>query len=288
MKKIFSILAAAVIAFSFTSCNEGSTVEMNGFKITVDSITETSAHIVVEPADTAAYYVLQLLTAEDCKTYNTDSVLADFNDYFANYDLELLAQYKYVYQGTIESSIDLSSNTEYTAFAFVIEKHDSVFVAPKGTAIKHFRTPAITPKETVAVNLAASFSYYPAEAEGENEMIQIISNDAEKNVTLVFTLEAPKVNGKLTEKNFFTYSSSVYNYVEWGDGDDDWAPLASLDLNGSFNADSTKYTFSGSTVGDNAVKYTFSNVEATSASAGTPARKAAPKKGLKVRDNLVK
>ena len=57
MKKIFSIVAfAAAFAFAFTSCKEKPQPEPEvpaDFKITVDSLTMTSAFISVEPLDSS-------------------------------------------------------------------------------------------------------------------------------------------------------------------------------------------------------------------------------------------
>ena len=290
MKKIFSILAAAVIAFSFSSCEKGNSVEMNGFKITVDSITSTGAFISVEPADSTVIYAYGIASAEELKGQNADSIAASIQDYYgAYYTFEQLVQYGLFVQGPASDSWAgyLDPNTDYAAYAFAIEE-DSLgnWVAPKGWAVKYFRTKPLTPKETVALDsLAGKATLYPDSLTND---FQILVSNSTYEVAITLT-EIAGAEGNFTEKDFYTNSYSVYNYVAWGEGDDDWTELATLSIRGSLNANNDKYTFSGSAIGKNEVKYTFDNVTVdyavydgtNGAPAKAPARKGAAKKELK-------
>ena len=281
MKKIFSILAVAAIALSFASCGEGNSVEMNGFKITVDSITATGAFVSVVPADTTVAYYYGLWEAEELKGQTADSITALLTEYYGKYSIDLLVQYGILKQGAYEASYEgyLTPNTDYAAFAVALEQDSTgTFIAPKGWAVKYFRTPAIAPKETVALkDLVGTFDY-------ENELLQLYaSNDS---IAFLITVNAKNPNGSFTEKNFYDDGYYIMNYVEWGDGANDWAQLAGLSINGSFNADQSVYTFSGSIIGANAVKYTFDKVETIQyvedeGGEEAPARKVAAKKALK-------
>lgn len=288
MKKIFSILAAAVIAFSFSSCENGNSVVMNGFKINVDSITSTSAFTHVESSDTATYFSVSLYAAEALKQYSADTLAADgleeikmFMDY--GFTLEELVDYGVVGLGTAEYSwSELPVNTEIAVVAFQILENESGELSVGKIATLIFRTKPITPKETIALDsLAGTAVLYPED--GSNDFQILVSNSTyEVSITLT---EIASAEGSFTEKDFYDDGYYYYNYVEWGSDDNDWTPMATLSIRGSLNANKDKYTFSGSAIGKNEVKYTFDNVTVdyavydgtNGAPAKAPARKAAKK-----------
>lgn len=72
MKKILSLFAImAVLAMGFASC-EGQ--DSKDFKITVSNVTETTANVLVEPADTTATYYLTCYPTKSIATMDDDSL----------------------------------------------------------------------------------------------------------------------------------------------------------------------------------------------------------------------
>lgn len=72
MKKILSLFAImAVLAMGFASC-EGQ--DSKDFKITVSEVTETTANVLVEPADTTATYYLTCYPTKSIATMDDDSL----------------------------------------------------------------------------------------------------------------------------------------------------------------------------------------------------------------------
>jgi hypothetical protein len=155
MKKFFSIVAAAVIALSFASCNpnEGG-VQSKSLKIVVSDVTFSTANVAITPVDEDAYYYFAYGEAENLKGKNVDSLLTQFNTIFAS----LLSQgatvkqinqavyqslgYYVFYQGEIKAPITkLTPNTEYAAYGFVVEIANQKLVAKDGWSVVYFKTP---------------------------------------------------------------------------------------------------------------------------------------------------
>jgi hypothetical protein len=287
MKKIFSILAAAVIALSFASCenNGGGTVVQNGFKITVDSIEATSAHANVTPTDTAMYYGVVLYKTQDVA--KVDTLVAYLGEYveelgalMTKYGVTLadLANYGYVFHGVFDQSVSgLPSATEYTFVAFEIKEAANTVALGKYASVK-FRTKELKPEKTVAMNISSA-EYYYYEDYG---MVQLILEDTQAGLTMGLVLEVENMNGTFTEDNFYSDGEYVYNYVEWGKGDNDWTALEKFQMTGSFDSAKKEYTVSGKAIGENMVEYTF-NAKATEAvvDANAPAKQAAKHVALK-------
>ena len=112
-------------------------------------------------------------------------------------------------------------------------------------------------EETVALNITSAtvdLSYK------EDYGLVAISAEAQDGYELELFFNADELNGTFTENDFYSDGVYVYNYVEWGDGDEDWAPLEKMNLVGALNEEGTEYAFSGSVVGSNAVEYTFNAI----------------------------
>lgn len=72
MKKILSLFAImAVLAMGFASCEDK---DPKDFKITVSEVTETTANVLVEPADTTATYYLTCYQTKSIATMDDDSL----------------------------------------------------------------------------------------------------------------------------------------------------------------------------------------------------------------------
>lgn len=72
MKKVLSLFAImAVLAMGFASCEDK---DSKDFKITVSEITETTANVLVEPADTTATYYMTCYPTKSIATMGDDSL----------------------------------------------------------------------------------------------------------------------------------------------------------------------------------------------------------------------
>lgn len=281
MKKIFSILAVALVAFSFASCNGNNpTPGKDGkFAILVENITATSADITVTPTDTAAYYYWSVFYAESVKEAGDSlgyQIAESLKQNYGSYDWDVVTAYV-MSQGEDNYSFSgLPSETELAVVAIYL---DSTYTVIGEVGIKEFTTPKLEIEETVALNITSAeldLTYY------ETDGLVAISAEAQDGYDLELFFSADELNGTFTENDFYSDGVYVYNYVEWGDGDEDWATLEKMNLVGALNEEGTEYTFSGSVVGNNAVEYTF-NATATIAAEeeGGEAAAFAPKRVVK-------
>lgn len=273
MKKIFSILAAAVIAFSFSSCENGNSVVMNGFKINVDSITATSAFTHVESSDTATYFSVALYSAADLKKYSADTLAADgleeikmFMDY--GFTLEELVGYGVVGLGTAEYSWSgLPVNTEIAVVAFQILENESGELSVGKIATLIFRTKDITSTEVVALTDLTQNDLYDYRDYDGSWIVDAYRTDYTQEIAL-----------NIYDEDFTgTYTMSDidgdYSYVFI---DTTQVGIAKASITGTENAEAQTATLDGWVIGTDAVKYTF-NFTFSTVEAGAPARKAAKK-----------
>ena len=158
MKKILSLFAImAVLAMGFASC-EGQ--DSKDFKITVSEITETTANVLVEPADTTATYYVTCYPTKSIATMDDDSLslviaaeLEYLKQFVAAMGMELslpeileIVLVKGKYEQTLTS---MNPGTDYTV---VVAKMDFQGVINGKIAKKNFTT-----KEIVLGNLTFSF-----------------------------------------------------------------------------------------------------------------------------------
>ena len=280
MKKIFSILAVALVAFSFASCNGNNpTPGKDGkFAILVENITATSADITVTPTDTAAYYYWTVYYAESIKEAG-DSLGAylaeDLKAEYGPYDWDVVAAYV-MSQGEVNYSFsELPSETDLAVVAFYL---DSTYTVLGEVGIKEFTTPKLEIEETVALNItSATVDLSLMKDDG----LMGISAEAQDGYALKLIFYAEQASGTFTEEAFYSDGKYVYNYVEWGEGDDDWTTLEKMNLDGALNKEGTEYAFSGSVVGDNGVEYTFSATATIAEEEGGEAAAFAPKRVVK-------
>lgn len=280
MKKIFSILAVALVAFSFASCNGNNpTPGKDGkFAILVENITATSADITVTPTDTAAYYYWTVYYAESIKEAG-DSLGAylaeDLKAEYGPYDWDLVASYLLTKGEDNYSFSGLPSETELAVVAIYL---DSTYTVIGEVGIKEFTTPKLEIEETVALNItSATVDLSLMKDYG----LMGISAEAQDGYALKLCFYAEQASGTFTEEAFYSDGQYVYNYVEWGEGDDDWTTLEKMNLDGALNKEGTEYAFSGSVVGDNGVEYTFSATATIAEEEGGEAAAFAPKRVVK-------
>lgn len=260
MKKFFAFVAVALVAFSFASCNgknEPTPGKGGKFAILVENITATGADVTITPSDTNAYYYWSVFYAESVKEAG-DSLsiyLAEnLKSKYGSYDWSLVSSYVMSKGEENYTYTDLPSETELAVVAFYL---DSTYTVLGEVGIKEFKTPKMEIAETVALNFTsatADFSYFTQYG------IIGISGKAQDGYDLELFFYADQENGTFTEDDFYSDGQYVYNYVEWGEGDEDWTTLAKMNLVGALNEEGTEYTFRGSVVGKNAVEYTFDAV----------------------------
>ena len=262
MKKFFSFMAAALVAFSFASCNGGNPGEVKGkdFKISVSDITATSAVIEVLPTDTDATYFSTILEAKDvtpAMLKNLDTI-AEFSDMYIKY---LVAYYTYygkkvsyddfLYEGAISKKdgkiTDLTPATEYIVYA---HKMNADGEASGELAYLTFKTK--DPEKKALKVSSADYTFY--EKEGA---VEIHLSDSEAGLSMGLVLLTKNLNGTFTEENFFEDGEYVYNYVQWGDDDDDWGAIVKFEMTGSLDADKKEYTINGKALAENGVEYSF-------------------------------
>lgn len=259
MKKIFSILAVALVAFSFASCNGNNpTPGKDGkFAILVENITATSADITITPTDTAAYYYWTVYYAESVKEAGDSLgyyIAENLKAQYGSYDWSLVASHLLTKGEENYTFTDLPSETDLAVVAFYL---DSTYTVIGEVGIKEFTTPKLEIGETVALNITSAtvdLSYM------EDYGLMAISAEAQDGYDLELFFYAEQASGTFTEEDFYSDGQYVYNYVEWGEGDDDWATLEKMNLIGAINEEGTEYAFSGSVVGKNAVEYTFNAI----------------------------
>ncbi|MBQ7381703.1 MAG: hypothetical protein IJV61_01545 [Paludibacteraceae bacterium] len=181
----------------------------------------------------------------------------------------------------------LPSETDLAVVAFYL---DSTYTVLGEVGIKEFTTPKLEIEETVALNITSAtvdLSYMASYG------LLAISAEAQDGYDLELFFYADELNGTFTENDFYSDGQYAYNYVEWGEGDDDWATLEKMNLLGAINEDTTEYAFIGSVIGNNAVEYTFNAVATVKAGEeggeedSAPAR-AAKKEAHKVAKRIVR
>ena len=146
MKKIFSILAAAVIALSFASC-EKSDLGAKYFKIKVTDITDSSAVVSITPTDTAMIYGIGMYYTSAIKEYTLDTIVAyaaeEFQYYVDNYgvSLEDLVSYDYLYQGPVgPEEVSFPANSAITIIAYEVLLSEDSVISIGRVASKNFST----------------------------------------------------------------------------------------------------------------------------------------------------
>lgn len=293
MKKFFAFVAAALVAFSFTACNENNPTPGKGgkFAILVENVTATTADVTVTPTDTAAYYYWSVFYAESVKEagdslsiYLAENLKAQYG----SYDWDLVASYLLTKGQDNDALTGLPSETDLAVVAFYL---DSTYTVLGEVGVKEFTTPKMEIAETVALDFASAeldLSYY------QDYGIVGLSGKAQDGYDLELFFYADELNGTFTESDFYSDGQYVYNYVEWGDGDEDWTPLAKMNLVGALNEEATEYTFSGSVIGNNAVEYTFNAIATVAAEeeeggeGATAPKRAAKKEAHKVAKRIVR
>ncbi len=271
MKKILSVVAAAVIALSFASCKGGkNTPEAEKFAIAITDITSTGATITITPADTTAYYYWSVVASELLQKYTADSIA-----------LLLMQQEVEEYQSTFESLVEegyivkgkdaytystLDPDTGYLAIAFNVDKDLKV---TSEAVTKEFKTAefVVTGHETLSSNNAEFIDYIDAAG-----LFQVILEDDTKGLALYLAFFADGLEGEFTQDDLFAlYSGFALGNKEYS--------IVSLAVKNVLSADGTQLTVTGKMAASNGIEYDLKLVAtADSYAEAAPARKIAPRK----------
>ena len=274
MKKIFSIMAAAVIALTFASCNnQGGQGGATSFKITVDEVTFNSAHVAVVPADTTVTYYWDVFPAEAIAQMTDDS-LANYVKEYLDYLVEYYKYFGYdvklsdlLYKGADDYDFTgLDAETDYIAFALQMKEDGT----PVGKATKKdFRT---TKMEIVGHETIALTGVYDDEVAAQG-WYQIMAFTADSSIYISLS---PDPVSSLTQAITFDMLDLEWSYLRDYVAYEQYE-LVDANYTASLNGDIL--TATGKLVASNAIEYTFTAVcEPYVEEEGAPAK--APKKGI--------
>ena len=272
-KKFFGFLAVAVLALGFASCG-GNQPENKDFKITIDSITATSAYIKVEPTDTAGLYYWGVGEAKEIINVPDDSIIALVNDEL-DYYLALYKKMGYNFKvtdllekGVSDYSFDgFTPETDYVVFAL---KFNELGQAYGEIAKKTFSTPKWEAQATETLVMAGE--YYDSLDEGYYEL------EAESADGKYYIYLSPDVNSLDEDLTIASFMEPEYLIFVVGNKE---VSVVSLDLKASLN--SKILTLNGKIVAGNGVEYNTSitAVEGEIIEEAAPARKAPNRKNDK-------
>ena len=277
MKKIFAFVAAALVAFSFVSCNNEQTGS-SFFKLTVSNIEATTADVEIVPADTTVYYGAAFFYGEDFAKYGADSLAADYVAELAplaqEFGVSTLVRYGYILQGKLSSPAEgLSPKTEYAIIAFQLEVNGDNVALGKEISYKTFKTKDIEIKDEVDLGVldGGGFEDYRSE---DGSYIAYASDYATYDVTL--NIYDEDFNGNYTEADL----DAEYSYIWTAEMNSENAlSIAKAELK-NVPGNGNDATISGWVVASNNIKYKFSFTYPTVEAASAP-KKAAAKNALK-------
>ncbi len=278
MKKIFSIVAAALVAFSFVSCNNEQTGS-SFFKLTVSNIEATTVDVEVVPADTTAYYGATLFYGDDFAKYGADTLAADYAAQLATlaqkYGASALIQRGYILQGKLSSPAEgLSPKTEYALIAFQLNVNGDVVTLGKEISYKTFKTKDIEIKGEVDLGVlqGGGFEDYRSE---DGSYIAYATDMATYDVT--FNIYDDDFSGDYTEADLET---SEYSFI-WTKDMNVADPLLIVKAElKNVPGNGNNANLSGWAIATDGIKYKFSFDYPTVEAAAAP-KKAAAKKELK-------
>lgn len=264
MKKILSVVAAAVIAFSFNACQPKNGADAPKFKVEVSEVSATGAKVTITPTDTTIYYYFDVVTAAEVKAgFNGDTLAAIMKEAVE------YGGYKFPYylsQNVDSWEFALLPETDYVAYAVQI---DSAYNAVGQWTTVNFTTGKLEIKETV--NVTGNGEYYDLTAYELGSVVNVPVGTSGALLELSFPDALP--TGAFTEDAFDSYYGAFYVVSET-----EYYQVVSASLNGALAG--TDYTLKGEIVATNAVKYV---IDVTCAEGdinslfGAPAKKAARK-----------
>lgn len=244
MKKILSLLAIAAVVLGMASCKKDNNNEpeapVTRFKITVDEITATSAHIVVTPPDEQLYYVAY--------PFN----IATYNWYKAQPEgvKEALKWFGPV-QGTKDYTSNLYPNTKYVLCVGEMNKETSSIVGDVESV--QFQTKSMEAQLPEFIEEGQEYLPMTGSCGFMADKLVVFAGeyllpegDGEKLVLNICAV-SDKLTGHFTTDDLISFFFIV-SYVELKDSEGkslDGYAVCGADLTGKFNDATEKYEYKG-------------------------------------------
>ena len=250
MKKILSLLAITAVVLGMASCKNGNTTDntinnepeapVTRFKITVDEITATSAHIVVTPPDEQLYYV--------AFPFN----IATYNWYKAELEgVKEALKYFGPVQGTDDYTLNLYPNTKYVLCVGEMNKETSSIVGDVEsvqfqTKSMEAQLPEFIEEGQEYLPMTGSCGFMADNLVGFAGEYLLPEGDGEKLVLILY-VGSDKLTGHFTTDDLISFFFIV-SYVELKDSEGkslEGYAVCGADLTGTFNNATEKYEYTG-------------------------------------------
>lgn len=250
MKKILSLLAITAVVLGMASCKNENTTDntinnepeapVTRFKITVDEITATSAHIVVTPPDEQMYYVEFPF---NIATYN----------WFLSQPEGVKEAMKIVTpgQGTDDYTLNLYPNTKYVLCVGEMNKETSSIVGDVEsvqfqTKSMEAQLPEFIEEGQEYLPMTGSCGFMADKLVGFDGEYLLPDGDGEKLVLILY-VGSDKLTGHFTTDDLISFIF-VTSYVKLKDSDDKTVEsydVCGADLTGTYNTATGKNEYKG-------------------------------------------
>ncbi len=260
MKKFFSFVAAALVAFSFASCkggqNEPEQPAKQTLKITVTDITPNGATVEIMPTLDTVPYFWAIVNGTLLKQYTADSLavllIEEEVAYGATY--ESFEKDSFILTGKFSYTFSsMQPETEYAVLAFPIDKELKVTGSVES---KTFTTKqlVITKTETIRYEDAILIDYT---AYG---MFQLMVQDRTNGIHIALTFNSESLEGVFTETDI------NQDYSGLGNKDGVYS-IKTLTAKSELIESGAKLQLSGTMDVTNGVRYNFTIIAPVAAEA---------------------
>ncbi len=250
MKKILSLLAITAVVLGMASCKNENTTDntinnepeapVTRFKITVDEITATSAHIVVTPPDEQLYYV------------GFPFNIATYNWYKAQPEgVKEALKYFEPGQGKNDYTWNLYPNTKYVLCVGEMNKETSSIVGDVESV--QFQTKSMEAQLPEFIEVGQEYLPMNGDCGFMADKLVVFAGeyllpegDGEKLVLNIFAV-SDKLTGHFTTDDLMSFLF-LTSYVELKDSDDKTVEsyaVCGADLTGTYNTATGKNEYKG-------------------------------------------
>ncbi len=246
MKKMISFLAFAAVILGVASCDNtnNNDVKLNRFKITVDNITVSKAHIVITPPDEQMYYTYCLFNE------------ATFNWFKSKPDgLQSALKVWEPEQGIDDYVYNLFPDTKYVMCVCEKDKENDVMVGE----VEYIRFQTLgglqpkLPEDLVDEGTSLPMTgecWFALDMDG---IIVIdgkypIPDSQDESLYTVLYFISDKLTGHFTTDDLYSYLFA-FSYTDIKDSEGHNAgeglSVCAADITGTYNEDTKKYTYEG-------------------------------------------